>query len=154
MEQKARQIGKTTEFFAKRCQEIINQGICKGDCCGNTILPMELIEKNRDKFQVKSIKESKADFDEGPILFCETEDDKCVFLNRETIRCMIYKDRPDICKRFGLDKNDMLMQCPFLKPNGNIRSPAKQRRYQRINRDKVKNSLEAIGRQLNYKEVK
>ena len=135
--------------FAEKCRETILSGKCAGNCCGNTPLPSELVEKNRDKFQVEVIKELKVNLDEGEEIFCETEDNKCVFLNRETFGCLIYEDRPDICKRFGTDKDNTIMQCPFLKVNGNPRSPAQQRRYQRQNRDWMKQRMKVMEKQLN-----
>ena len=138
--------------FGEKCQETINKGICQGNCCGNTPLPSELVEKNRDKFQVEVIKELKADFNDGENIYCETEDNKCVFLNRKTLGGMIYNERPEICRKFGTDKENTIMQCPFLKVNGNPRSPAQQRRYQRQNRDWMKQRMKAIEKQLDYDE--
>ena len=97
-----------------------------GECCGPIPINKKLFEKHKDKIQ-REIKQIVGDF-------YLTEDLKCIFLNKET-KCAIYEDRPQICRNYGIGKFDAL-SCPYIKPNGNPRSSAMQRRIQRqINHD-------------------
>jgi Fe-S-cluster containining protein len=104
---------------------MINNFKCKkncGECCGPIPISKELFEKHKDKIQ-REIKQIVGDF-------YLTEDLKCIFLNKETKKCEVYEDRPQICRNYGIGKNDAL-SCPYIKPNGNLRSSAMQRRIQR-----------------------
>ena len=109
--------------------KVISNFKCKencGECCGPIPINKKLFEKHKDKIQ-REIKQIVGDF-------YLTEDLKCIFLNKET-KCAIYEDRPQICRNYGIGKFDAL-SCPYIKPNGNPRSPAMQRRIQRqINHD-------------------
>jgi len=108
---------------------VISNFKCKencGECCGPIPINKKLFEKHKDKIQ-REIKQIVGDF-------YLTEDLKCIFLNKET-KCAIYEDRPQICRNYGIGKFDAL-SCPYIKPNGNPRSSAMQRRIQRqINHD-------------------
>ena len=93
------------------------------DCCGIFGLDASLVEKHKDKFQVKpkeimTIVKGKQ--------YVVTDDILCVFLNRKTKRCAIYEDRPEVCRLFGVSK-DKKLQCPYFKPSGNRRSPASEK---------------------------
>jgi Fe-S-cluster containining protein len=46
--------------------------------------------------------------------------DRCPFLDDKN-KCVVYDDRPLICRNFGIDPK---LPCPFLKPNGSPRSDA------------------------------
>ena len=140
--------------FAEKCRECIKSGECDhGECCGCITIPKRIFERNRDKMQVPILKELDADFNgEGLCVFAETEDGKCVFLNRKTIKCMIYEDRPDICRDFGIVKENLFMQCPFLKPNGNPRSEAQKKIYRRRTRDIAKTKIDKLKKRLDYSE--
>lgn len=52
-----------------------------------------------------------------PVAVEYTFDRQCVFLNNEK-RCIIYDDRPRICRDFGIRK----VMCPYIKPDGTARS--------------------------------
>jgi len=100
-----------------------------GECCGVVPLKEEIILRNIEKIQVAPTKTLTIDGEKYPM----TEDLFCIFLNRETKQCMIYDDRPDVCRDYGIKEE---LPCPYLKCNGNRRSPAKTRRMQRqINHD-------------------
>jgi len=102
-----------------------------GECCGIVPIKKEIWEKNKQKKQ-REIKEIREIRDEVCII-CEGL--KCVFLREEDKKCMIYSDRPQVCRNYGIGINDAL-SCPYIKPNGRPRSPAMQRKIQRqINHD-------------------
>lgn len=111
-----------------------------GECCGVVPIQEEVILRNIDKIQVKPTQtftiEEEKQYDgsiQRNVKYPMTEDLLCIFLNRETKQCMIYDDRPDVCKDYGVKEE---LPCPYLKCNGNRRSPAKTRRMQRqINHD-------------------
>jgi len=102
-----------------------------GECCGIVPIKKEIWEKHKQKKQ-REIEEIKEIRDEVYII---CEDLKCIFLREPDKKCAIYEDRPQVCRNYGIGKFDAL-SCPYIKPNGNPRSPAMQRRIQRqINRD-------------------
>lgn len=68
----------------------------------------------------------------------ETEDGMCVFLNRETKKCVIYPDRPQVCRDYGQVSE---LQCPYIDLKGNRRSPAKVKRMQRQMKKQMKMQL-------------
>lgn len=76
-----------------------------------------------------------------------TKDHLCVFLDRKTKLCKIYEDRPQICRDFGTGK-DLLLQCPFLKPNGKPRSEAMKKRFKRQTGRIVDDHMKALGRMV------
>lgn len=80
-----------------------------GDCCRAIDLEESLINKHKNKFQTLPGKIVKTDF--GIVI--NTEDGKCVFLNRMTRRCAIYEERPQVCLDYGNDN-----KCPFFNPDG------------------------------------
>ena len=67
-------------------------------------------------------------FDLGNETVPETADGLCAFLDRKAHRCAIYEDRPQVCREYGQIPE---LPCPYVKANGNPRSPAKVRRMQR-----------------------
>lgn len=115
-----------------------------GECCGIVPIKKEVWEKNLAKAQkhIKEVIEIRGD------VYAITDDIKCVFLSKRN-KCVIYEDRPQICRNYGIGYDNAL-SCPYIKPNGNPRSPAMIKRIQRmINRDvdakikqieKIKNS--------------
>ena len=99
-----------------------------GDCCGIFPMNKELVEKNKDKFQVKPYKIVMMENSVGII----TEDLLCVFLNRKIGKCTIYDQRPDICKLYGV-LDDKRLRCPYFKRSGNRRSPGSQKQVEKHN---------------------
>jgi len=94
----------------------------RGCCCGVFMMSKELVNKHRDKFQVKQFQVLE-DKDSITIV---TDDLGCIFLNRKTRRCEIYEDRPEICRLYGMSK-DKKLQCAYFKPSGNPRSEASKK---------------------------
>jgi len=118
------------------CEKSIKEGVCSAECCGNIPLSKDLIIKHLDKIQVDIKKDIEEKFDLGNELFYVTKDNRCIFLNRTTKRCEIYEYRPEVCHIFGsgIDKDgqeNVLLYCPYFKPNGNIWSVAKSKHLQR-----------------------
>jgi len=109
------------------CRKAIEEGRCAGDCCGLVPLTEEILEKHKDKIQVPIIQ--KIPHPQGIVSI--TSDLKCIFLNRVTKLCMIYEDRPDVCRMYGIS-NHPALACPYVKPNGNPRSEAQRKHFQRI----------------------
>jgi len=122
---------------------------CKAECCGIIGFSTEfadkhehLIKKPIKEVSVKAFMERSSILPDGDsilklvdtagVVFYIPPELKCVFLD-ENFKCMAYDDRPQICRLYGIH-SDLL--CPYMKPNGNPRSPGDQRRTQRkINRD-------------------
>lgn len=96
---------------------------CQAMCCGIISFPPEFVEKNKLLFQVKTdIKVVAA----PPIgVKVQTPDGQCVFLDRETWKCVIYEDRPKICKEFGQSPK---LLCPYFNMKGVLRTPRESKR--------------------------
>ena len=109
-----------------KCESVIRAGLCQGDCCGIIPISKEVCSKFEHR-QQRVVKEiiGWSDTELVPI----TEDGKCVFLNPDSFKCMIYDDRPLVCKEYGTRPD---LPCPYLKPNGNIRSGASRNRVKRM----------------------
>ena len=125
------------------CDIAIEKGLCKGgECCGIVFFTKELAKSKELLAQVKPIEIHEFN-DE---IYPQTTDGLCVFLNRQTRKCVIYNDRPKVCREYGLVKN---LECPYIKPNGNLRTPAKIRRMQRKINHYVDDSLKNLAKERN-----
>lgn len=133
--------------FSERCQELIEKGICSADCCGPVPMCSKTFEENKHKFQQKP--SEIIAYINTKVALCE--DGLCVFLNRETKRCMIYEDRPNICRFYGTGYNEDLL-CQYIKPNGNLRSPAMVKRIKRKIGHFVDNSIRGHERRIKLKD--
>lgn len=98
-----------------------------GKCCGIMPLEKDFVERNKDKFVVTPKEISEVE----DVVAVFTEDGGCVFLDRQTKKCVVYDDRPEVCRLFGTSKTNPDLMCMFLKPNGNPRSIAKQKQLDR-----------------------
>ena len=98
----------------------------KGCCCGIFQMDKKLVEKHKDKFQVET---EKIVEDKNWIALL-TKDLGCIFLNRKTKNCMIYEDRPEVCRLYGISK-DPRLQCPYFKRSGARRSPGSQKKVEK-----------------------
>lgn len=115
---------------------------CKADCCGPVMFPIALFEKHKPNIKVQY----KA-YEDSEIVFPVTEDLKCVFL--ENNKCIIYEDRPDVCKDYGTVEH---LQCPHIKMNGNRRSPAAVKHMQREINHKIDYDIKKIGENVERKK--
>jgi Fe-S-cluster containining protein len=102
------------------CRELIEKGICKADCCGPII------------------------DDNGDFVPCNEETMKCIHLDSE-LKCDIYESRPSVCKEYGTIPE---LQCPYIDLRGKLRTPGKQRRFQRIINHNVDDSLRRMKRRF------
>ena len=78
-----------------------------GECCGPVPFTRQFIKNHKEKIQVKY---EKIPF--GREILPVTEDLHCIFLDRETKRCLIYTERPQVCKLQGT-----IPKLPCLKLN-------------------------------------
>ena len=97
----------------------------KGACCG--IIPMSKESIKKESFQVKP---KEIIEDDKEMAYIITDDLFCVYLNRETRRCSIYENRPEVCKLYGVSK-DKRLQCAYFKPSGNKRSEASKKQVEK-----------------------
>lgn len=98
---------------------------CKADCCGAVPMSKSVVKKNEHLAQIQPIKVHQLSGDD---VYVETEDMRCVFLNRATHKCVIYDDRPTVCREYGQIAD---LPCPYVALNGRPRSPAKVKRMRR-----------------------
>lgn len=105
------------------CSKCINK--CKAACCGIVPIPVSIYEKHKHKANREVLKENVFD----DIIIPKTKDCVCPFLS-DDFSCLIYEERPDICKKFG-DESHLLMTCSFQSNDGQIRSRPEKREIQR-----------------------
>jgi Fe-S-cluster containining protein len=97
--------------------------ICKkncGECCGPVPFEIDIWEKHKHKIKEKIFTEVI----NGKVIPIVIQ---CPFLDSNK-QCIIYEDRPDVCKQYGL-VDDLL--CPYIKPNGNKRTEVKTKQMLR-----------------------
>ena len=89
--------------------------ICKdcGECCG--LIPFTAQELNKYQHLVQE-KYVPSDLFEG-LLIPLTKSWYCVFLNKVTKRCLIYTDRPEVCRLQGTIPK---LPCPRLKQSQRV----------------------------------
>ena len=87
------------------------QKICEGcgECCGPIPFAPEFLLQNTDKYQ--ELPEELSDMFMGRIVPI-TKTLECVFLNKATKRCVIYKKRPQVCRLQGTIPQ---LPCPRLQ---------------------------------------
>lgn len=122
----------------------VDTEICKAACCGSFPMDKDFLKKHEHMAQVKPVK--LVSLPEN-LISPETEDNKCVFLNRETLKCAIYPDRPDVCREYGQVPR---LPCPWVDLKGNRRSPAKVMRMARLIRKYEKEQLRYLKRIANF----
>lgn len=98
---------------------------CKAQCCCMVPIPKELYASHQDKIVRKP-----HDFvHTNDCVIPLTADTYYVFLN-EDFSCNIYKDRPDICRKFG-DESHPMLYCAVLDKNGKERCRQNRRHVER-----------------------
>lgn len=86
-----------------------------GKCCGCVPIQREIINKNRALLQRRY---RRYDLEKGYI-YPLTADKHCIFLHKKTFKCMIYEERPEICRLFGVIPE---LQCNFIDMEGHKRT--------------------------------
>jgi len=129
-----------------KCEVPIGAGLCKADCCGFVPLNKKICKEYEHRKQVKPIE--ILEFSDEEIIPI-TEDGKCIFLDREKCRCTIYEERPVVCRKYGVH-DDLL--CPYIKPNGNVRSLANSKRVLRQNNNKIDCLMKQLNAKVKYEE--
>jgi Fe-S-cluster containining protein len=96
------------------CSKVVPKK-CQADCCYYVPLPRKLVNENKNNFQTEV---KIMDWDD---VYCLplTENMRCPFVDKN-YKCVIYKDRPPLCKMFG-PSNVKGLKCYYLKCNGNKR---------------------------------
>lgn len=108
-------------MFEKKCRELIASRACAGICCGPLPMSNAFFEKHKERANrgTKNLMMS------GNVSLYHVGD-RCPFLDTGR-RCKIYKDRPEVCRRFG-NESDVLLSCPHLDKDGKARTRAERRR--------------------------
>lgn len=74
--------------------------ICKGcgKCCGPVPFTPDFLMANSHLYQELPV---SLDYKFPGLVIPETESLDCVFLDKETKRCVVYKNRPEVCRLQG-----------------------------------------------------
>jgi Fe-S-cluster containining protein len=131
------------ERFAEACRKAIDKGICAANCCGPIPMPKETYERVKGLALAKH--EAFEDDSDQEVYVVNSEDSlKCVFLKPDC-SCAIYEDRPEVCRNYGTAPD---LECPYIKPNGNLRSPAQNKHVQRKINQKIDWTMKKIGQKI------
>jgi len=101
---------------------------CHAECCGVCPFPGDLWDRVCHR-AVRPIKQIQRD--EQNFVHAVSADDRCPFLGYD-LKCAIYDDRPDICRRYG-DESHILLTCRWQAADGRIRQrPERRQVWRRI----------------------
>lgn len=128
--------------MAEVCEDLNKRGVCRGDCCGVIPIDSKVLYRNRHLWQVEPIRQIPTKIG----IFVETEDMHCIFLSRKKRLCMIYKDRPEVCRKYGTIKEH---QCPIIKINGSRRTEEEQKVIEAVIDNDICNLKDNLGAILN-----
>jgi hypothetical protein len=87
-----------------------------GKCCGAVPISEEVYEKHKAKLAANTTVVKSAD--DKPVYLLVQPNGHCGFLDWPTKLCMIYNDRPEVCRIMGSEE----LPCPYVKPDGKKRS--------------------------------
>lgn len=85
-------------------------------CCGPVSIPKAIVEKHKALLPVDA---HFYDMEDENLVVTKETGPQCGFLNENSHSCLIYEDRPTICRDYGTTDE---LPCPFLLPNGCKRS--------------------------------
>lgn len=85
-------------------------------CCGPVRIPRAIVEKHKALLPGDAV---FFDMENGNLVVTKKTWPQCGFLNENSHSCLIYEDRPTICRDYGTTDD---LPCPFLLPNGCKRS--------------------------------
>lgn len=91
--------------------------LCQADCCGMVPFYKDFVMRHKQDAKREVVKIIEIDV---MTVILETKDLVCTFLD-ENYKCSVYDERPEICKKFG-DGSHPALTCPYIKPNGKLRS--------------------------------
>lgn len=129
------------------CSAAINRRMCMADCCGPIPFPSaQYFELKKNAAVPPSVEVLSED---GQYIFPISEDLRCVFLDRASLKCNIYEERPDVCRNYGLIED---LPCPCFKTSGAVRTRAERREMRRRigaqMRAMAQRQLKRIGRKI------
>ena len=108
--------------------------LCKSACCGPVPIDKKVYAENQYLLQ----RPVEKTFDMGTSIVPVTAEMVCPFLASDH-SCMIYKDRPDVCKKYG-DESDLLMTCAYQTADGKGRTRKETRKLLEKQENHMKNS--------------
>lgn len=104
---------------------------CNAGCCGPVPINGAVYRANIPRLQRPVEKVMEMGSEVVPI----TADLTCAFLSKE-LQCMIYEERPDVCKKFG-DESHSLMTCAYQKADGNPRTKKETKKILKLSHEKI-----------------
>ncbi len=128
------------------CSKVVPKK-CNAVCCHNAPIPIHLWEKHKGKAVNKDVK--VIEFKGRPeYVLPLTIDLRCPFSDPENdFKCVIYEDRPPVCRKYGLGGHKFLM-CPYLKPNGNKRGKKIRNKMLKFVEEDLVEVAERLGKML------
>lgn len=109
-----------------------------GSCCGIIPIPEELANKTTNLIQKDKIKET---IKIGNDVYFITKDMFCIYLDKKK-RCMIYDERPMVCRLYGTDPR---LPCPHFRLDGTKRDKLDQTITQIKINEEIDSKLKSIG---------
>ncbi len=95
-----------------------------GHCCGPVPIKKDIYESNKQKCK------NHKTIVENDVIFAFNENTmRCAFLS-EDASCMIYEERPEVCRRYGNSEEAKMivgLMCPYLRTDGSNRNRSEKR---------------------------
>lgn len=110
--------------FGESCTNANATGKCAGECCGVITMPLRLIWGFQKRWQRQVTEVRRYQLGGKKLAVALTVDSYCVFLSPVTKRCVIYDQRPKVCRMYGLIEE---LPCPFFHPDGRPRTEQEQK---------------------------
>lgn len=130
------------------CRNMIECKKCQGNCCSLPVFDIKIFEKHQ---QIAQEITKVTSFKNSSEVVINTSDNMCAFLDRKDYHCLIYEDRPEVCKNYGIIET---LPCPFIKPNGNPRSEAGCKHWQRLINHDVDRKIKYLQKKHKGDELK
>ena len=106
-----------------------------GQCCGCIPIHKDVINRNRMHLQKRYRKVEL----EGGVIHPQTSDGKCIFLHRDTFKCQIYPERPEVCIKYGVVSE---LLCVYIDLEGKKRTEEEVRETLEYKKRTVKERLD------------
>ncbi len=98
-------------------------------CCENVPILSHDYELLKSFAYSEIIEETRVLIHAGySVIIPKTSDGWCAFLNKETRKCMVYINRPDICRLYGTK----ILPCIFIRPDGKRRKKSEMKNLEKI----------------------
>ncbi len=113
---------------------------CNQECCFPIPLPYRLWKKRSDEARECRVFKERVSGETWILAVPVDGEVSCVFLKRG--RCVVYRDRPDVCRRYGVSED---LQCPYLDLDGDPRPRGEVEKFLKRYREETNRLFKRYG---------